>query len=46
MSQREQEQPLERHHEVADRHQRRADDHGAALAEHAIGEQPPKTGVR
>ena len=35
---REQQQRLERHHEMADRHQRRADDDGAALPEHAVGE--------
>ena len=38
-SEREQEQRLERHHEMADRHQRGADHDGAALAEHAVGEQ-------
>ena len=38
--QREQEQRLERHHEMADRHQRRADDDGAVLAEHAVGDEP------
>ena len=31
---------LERHHEMADRHQGRAEDHGAALAEHPVGQQP------
>ena len=30
---------LERHHEMADRHQGGAEDDGAALAEHAVGEQ-------
>ena len=38
--QREQEKLLDRHHEMADRHQHRADDDGAALAEHAVGQQP------
>ena len=37
--QREQEKLLDRHHEMADRHQHRADHDGAALAEHAVGEQ-------
>ena len=37
--QREQKQRLERHHEMADRHQCRAEHHGPALAEHAVGEQ-------
>jgi hypothetical protein len=36
--QRKQEQRLERHHEMADRHQRRAEQDGAMLAEHAVGE--------
>ena len=31
-------QRLERHHEMADRHQRRAEQDGAVLAEHAVGE--------
>ena len=34
----EQEQLLDRHHEMADRHQHGADDDGAALAEHAVGQ--------
>ncbi len=38
--QREQEQLLDRHHEMADRHQHRADDDSAALAEHAVGQKP------
>ena len=38
-AEREQKQMLERHHEMADGHQRGADDDGAALAEHAVGEQ-------
>ena len=38
--QREQEQLLDRHHEMADCHEDRADDDGAALAEHAVGEKP------
>ena len=33
-----QEQRLERHHEMADRHQRGAEQDGAMLAEHAVGE--------
>ena len=33
-----QEQRLERHHEMADRHQRGADDDGAVLAEPAVGD--------
>ena len=36
--QREQEKLFDRHHEMADRHQHRADDDGAALAEHAVGQ--------
>ena len=40
--QRKQEQRLERHHEMADRHQRSAKYHGAALAEHAIGQHAAK----
>ncbi len=39
-SEREQEQLLDRHQEMADGHQDRADDDGAALAEHAVGEKP------
>ena len=35
----EQEQRLECHHEMAGGHQNAADEHGAALAEHAIGEK-------
>ncbi len=38
--QREQEKLFHRHHEMADRHQHRADDDGAALAEHAVGNEP------
>ena len=38
--QREQKQLLARHHEMAERHQHGADDDGAALAEHAVGEKP------
>jgi hypothetical protein len=38
--QREQKKLLDRHHEMAERHQGRADDHCAALAEHAIGDKP------
>jgi hypothetical protein len=34
---RQQEQWLECHHEMTDRHQRGAEDHGAALTEHVIG---------
>ncbi len=37
--QREQEQLLDRHHEMADRHQDGADDDGAALADHAVGQE-------
>src|SRR5690348_14699272 len=37
--QREQKQPLARHHEMAERHQHRADDDGAALAEHTVGKE-------
>ena len=40
----EQEQRLERHHEMADRHQRGAEQDGAVLAEHAIGEQAAEHG--
>ena len=42
MRERQQEQWLECHHEMADRHQRRAEDHGAALTEHVIGEPASK----
>ena len=38
-AEREQKQMLECHHEMADRHQRCAKDDGAALAEHAVGQQ-------
>ncbi len=38
-AEREQEQVLEGHHEMADRHQRGAENDGAALAEHAVGQQ-------
>ena len=38
-AEREQKQMLECHHEMADRHQRCAEDDGAALAEHAVGQQ-------
>ena len=38
-AEREQKQMLEGHHEMADRHQRGAEDDGAALAEHAVGQQ-------
>ena len=37
--QREQKKLLDRHHEMADRHQHGADDDGAAVAEHAVGKQ-------
>jgi hypothetical protein len=37
--QREQKQLLDRHEKMADRHQRRPDDDGAALTEHAVGEK-------
>ena len=40
----EQEQRLERHHEMADRHQRRAEQDGAMLAEHAVGEDAAEQG--
>ena len=40
----EQEQRLERHHEVADRHQRRAEQDGAMLAEHTVGEDAAEQG--
>jgi hypothetical protein len=33
---------LECHHEMADRHQRGAEDHGAALTEHVIGKPVSK----
>jgi hypothetical protein len=39
---RQQEQRLERHHEMADRHQCGAEDHGAALTEHVIGKPTSK----
>ena len=38
-AERDQKQMLERHHEVADRHQRGAEDDGTAAAEHAVGQQ-------
>src|SRR6516164_4061896 len=38
--QREQKQLLDRHHEMAERHQDRADEDGAALAKHAVGKKP------
>ena len=36
---RDEEEVLERHHEMPGRHQGGADDHGAALAEHPVGDQ-------
>ena len=42
--QREKQNRLERHHEVAERHQAGADDDGSALAQHAVGEQPAEDG--
>src|ERR1700675_4730475 len=42
--QRQQEQLLDRHHEMTDRHQDGADDDGAALAEYAVGQKPAEDG--
>ena len=45
-AEREQKQMLEGHHEMADRHQRGAEDDGAARPSTRSASKPPKIGVR